>query len=133
MKSQFAQLVLLLLGLNFLLVGATGLADPVKLMDPVQLEIAGVSGLSEIRAAYGGTHLALGLLFIAGLVSSRWRRTALLVAALFTGGLVVGRVISLGIDGPPGPFVRRLFFLETLGAVTALLALRFQSSDTSPF
>ena len=51
------------------------------------------------------------------------RRPALWLVLAFMGGLAVGRAVSLLVDGPPGPFVLRLWIPEALagGVAGALL------------
>jgi hypothetical protein len=78
-------------------------------------------------------HFALGLLFLSGAFRRALRVPALLVVALFTGGLVLGRLLSLALDGMPNLFVAGLFALEALGcAVATVLYMRSQRAIPEP-
>jgi hypothetical protein len=97
--------LLLLAAASFLYVGISGLLSPVSLTEPIDLEMRGPSAVNEIRANYGGMHLAIGLLFLAGALVARARRPATILLAVFAAGLVFGRIVSIVVDGVPGLFV----------------------------
>lgn len=111
-------------GLVFIALGGYNLLFPVQGMLPFGLEINTVAALNEMRANYGGMHLVLGLFFLAGARRRQWTGTALLVIALFTGGLTIGRVLSLLVDGLPGAFIGGLLILESVACVIAWLLWR---------
>lgn len=119
-------LVLTLSGLSILGTGIVGLTDPQALFTPLGVDLIGASAHNEMRAAYGGMHIGVGGLLLAGAGRASMRTTALLVAAVFLGGLAVGRFVSLLLDGAPSPFVYQLWIPEAIGAVAsgALLSLR---------
>jgi hypothetical protein len=121
---RFDQLFLGVVGVVFLGLGAFNLFSPVAGMAGFEMQIASVSALNEIRANYGGMHFALGLLFLSGAFLRALKVTALLVVALFTGGLVLGRLLSLALDGMPNLFVSGLFALEALGCSVAIVLYR---------
>jgi len=121
-QERFAQIVLLLTGIVFLLVGGTGLRTPEKIMGPLGVTLDGRPALNEVRANYGAAHLGLGIWFICGGLIPRYRLGAIATVTAFVGGLVLGRLISLAVDGPPGPFVAMLFAVEFVGALAGLAA-----------
>jgi hypothetical protein len=121
---HFDRTFLALVGAIFLGLGAFNLFFPVGGMAGFEIKIATVSALNEIRANYGGMHLAMGLLFISGAFVGKLRVPALLVVALFTGGLVLGRSLSLVLDGLPNSFLWALFALETLGCVVGSVLVK---------
>ncbi len=124
MHRRLEIITLGLAGLAILATGVTGLVDPQALFTPLELQIAGVSAMNEIRAAYGGMHLGIGLLLLAGAWRPEFRRTALWVGLAFMGGLTVGRGVSLVVDGTPSAFVFQLWIPET-GAAVAIATLLF--------
>lgn len=59
-----------------------------------------------------------------GAFAAKLREAALVTLAIFTSGLVFGRVVSVAVDGTPGTFVWLLLAGELIIAVTAWLLLR---------
>lgn len=130
---RFDQLFLGVVGTVFLGLGTANLFFPAAGMAGFEMQITTVSALNEIRANYGGMHIALGLLFLSGAFLGVLRVTTLLVIALFTAGLVLGRLLSLALDGVPNHFVLGLFALEALGCVVAIvLYMRASRTTTRP-
>lgn len=115
---------LLLCGLAFLLIGAHTFADPLAAMAPVELNVGTVSALNELRANYGGLQIGMGLLLLAGLWRTALTGPALLAQALLVGGLAVGRLVSLALDGQPNDLVLGLLALESVVALVSLTLLR---------
>ena len=100
MRRTLEIVTLGLSGLAILATGITGLVDPQTLLTPLGLQVEGVSAHNEIRAAYGGMHIGIGMLLLAGAVRPAFRRSALWVGLTFMGGLTIGRFVSLAVDGP---------------------------------
>ena len=116
-------LLLALSALALLSVGWVGLSAPQELMTPLDISLEGPSAKSEIRAAYGGMHLAIALLLLYTAARVELRRTGLWLVLFFMGGLTVGRFVSLVADGVPNAFVLRLLLAEGLGTVLAAVLL----------
>jgi len=116
-------LLLALCGLALVAVGWVGLTAPASLMTPLGIEREGASAHNEMRAAYGGMHLALGTFLLVAAVRRPLRRPALWVTLCFMGGLTLGRAVSFAIDGTPDPFVLRLLVPEALAAAAAAALL----------
>jgi hypothetical protein len=101
-------------------------ASPVSFGGRLGLTVAGVDGLNEVRAQYGGFFLAvavLGGLSLAGVVT---RKVALTVNVVVFGGLIAGRLVSLALDtgvSGYGETIRALFFIDSMGFATAATAL----------
>ena len=99
--TRLTQLFLLLSGIGFMLIGVNTFRDPVAAMAGVELGVPSISALNEIRASYGGLQIGIGLLLISAALMTWLTRPALLALSLVTGGLVVGRLMSMMIDGMP--------------------------------
>lgn len=117
--QHFVRFFLTVVGLIFLGLGSFNLFFPVAGMAVFEIQITTVSALNEMRANYGGMYFAMGLLFVSGVFVGSLRVPALLVVALFTGGLVLGRLLSLVLDGSPNLVLWGLFALEAVGCVVA--------------
>lgn len=117
-------LLLALSGLSLIGVGWVGISAPQDLMAPLGIPLAAPSAHSEIRAAYGGMHFAVGLLLLYAAARADRRRAGLRLTLCFMGGLTVGRLVSLAADGVPNAFVVRLLLAEALAAVLAGVLLR---------
>ena len=115
------KIFLVLVGLIFVGLGIYNLVQPVDAVAIFEIVLIKVSSINEIRANYGGMHLLIGLFFIYGALSLRFQDAALLVVALFTGGLVLGRLISLVLDGSPNETIWVLLIVEAVGFLAAAL------------
>lgn len=114
-----AKILLLLSGLVFAGVGFISLVSPQTGVDPLGLQLVTINSLNEIRANYGGMHLLLGLFMLGAAVRDIWQRQALLIIALFTGGLVLGRVTSIVVDGTPDAMIWSFLLIEAVGCLWA--------------
>ncbi|MCI5083624.1 MAG: DUF4345 domain-containing protein [Saprospiraceae bacterium] len=121
MKVQnWIKIFLLIMAIPTLLVGLTALFDPQAIMDNVDQTLDTISARSSTRAIYGGMHLCFGLFFVYGAFKAQ--REALLILALYGVGFVIGRLVSLPMDGRPNAFISRFIWIE---AITALLSVYF--------
>lgn len=131
MKSTVGAATLLVLAGAFLGVGWIGLTDPAALLGPVGIELPSVhsavaaraTAMNEARATYGGMHFALGLFFFGGVFLRRVRGIALTVAFVYLTGLLVGRGVSVRLDGSPEPIAWALGAVELVGWLLVLSAL----------
>ncbi len=94
------RIVLTLTGLSFLAIAVGSLIAPVKMAEPLGYRLDSINALNEFRAIYVGLWLVhAGLCFWA---SRRIRERVLGdIAGLLVAGQVVGRLISIAIDGLP--------------------------------
>jgi hypothetical protein len=118
--TRLTQLFLLLSGLGFILIGVNTFRDPVAAMAGVELGVQSINALNEVRANYGGMQMGVGLLLISAALMTWLTRPALLALSLVTGGLVVGRLMSVMIDGMPNSTVQALLGLEFFTTVIAI-------------
>jgi hypothetical protein len=111
------RIYLILLGLATLNVAFQAIFDPQAIMDNVAVELGNVTARNSIRALYGGVNLFFGLFWL--YAAFRQQREGLLLAWLYTGGFVAGRLLSLVFDGMPGAFAMQWLVVETVFAVLA--------------
>jgi hypothetical protein len=124
--DRIVPVALALSGLAMLYVGWTGLTAPANLMEPLGIPLAGPSAHNEIRAAYGGMHVGIGIFLLATALRPALRGVGLWANLCIMGGLVAGRVASLVVDGAPGGFVFGLLAAESVATLASagLLAAR---------
>jgi hypothetical protein len=117
LRERLNQMALAVVAVVFGWVGLSGLLAPATITGPVELVAPSASAINEIRANYGGMHLALSALFVMGAVSAAFRWAATVALTLFTAGLVGGRLLSIVVDGMPNAFVVQLLITEVIAAV----------------
>jgi len=115
-----------LVGVIFAVVGVIALFVPHVLFDPIGVSVTTASGLAEIRAAYGSFFLCSAGLFWMGSMRAELRRTSLTWACMVLTGFVVGRLISLAIDGMPNGVAMASMGAEIIGAIVAGVLLHFR-------
>ncbi len=131
MKTNLLATVLLLGNLAiFAAYGVGFLIAPQALASQLDITLGSASALADFRAMYGGLCLAVGAFFVLGLRFATWRRQAVVLATLGAGGLAVGRLTSIAIDGLPGPLV--LAFLASELAALALGGFILMQGAESP-
>ena len=123
LRERMNQAALGMAALVFAWVGLNGLFAPNAIAGPVELVAPSASANNEIRANYGGMHLAMSALFAAGAVSLGFRWAATVVLMLFSGGLVAGRLVSVAVDGVPNGFVIQLLITEATAAAAGAALL----------
>ena len=116
-REILIKVFLLLVAIPTLMVGLQGLTNPQAIMDNVDVILGNNSGKSSTRAIYGGMHLMFGGFFVYG--AFKMQREALMVVALYTIGFVMGRVVSLVLDGSPNAFISTWIYVEAGIAVIA--------------
>ena len=79
---------------------------------------------AHILRAVTGLYLGLGLFWLFAAFNDRHRNTAVLTTAIFAGGLVSGRLISLLADGRPSPILLVYIALEFLLIPVAVWVFR---------
>lgn len=120
MQTQhwIARIFLLLIGLATLNIAVQALIDPQTVMTMVDVQLGNVTARNSIRAFYGAVNLFFALFWL--YAAFRAQRTGLLLAALYTGGFVFGRLLSMALDGMPGAFALQWLVVEGVCAVVAV-------------
>ena len=121
-RSGARQVVLGLTALVFLGIAAGSLVAPHAMAHGLGYRLDSIDALSEFRAIYVGLWLATALLM---LVAARRAELTILgdLAGLLVLGQVLGRLVSLVLDGMPSARIWAPFVLEAIGGL-AILALR---------
>ena len=82
----------------FILFGVTGLFAPQLIDAQLNLMPVAIAGTSETRGLYGGGFAGFGVVIMCGLRCSQLASGLLLAMCIIMGGVVVGRLVSIGID-----------------------------------
>jgi hypothetical protein len=126
---DYKKLFLIGAGLLFVAVGLSNLFDPRAAMASIELKAMAVSTLNEVRANYGGMHSFLGIFFIYSAFTPRLQSAALVFVTIFSSGLVLGRIVSLAVDGAPNAAILVFLAIEVFGAIAGLVLLRRSSHE----
>jgi len=103
-------------GLLFLLVGLRALFDPLGAVAvPYSLQADHVDARNYLRAGAGGMTVTAGAVMLAAPFVAPLGLPALLLAVVILGGLVAGRLVSLVLDGVPGPTPLLAGLVELVG------------------
>ncbi len=120
---------LFITGLIFTGVGVYALIDPVTaLAAPVGLQLEGISAYNQLRASAGAVPLVAGLFMMSSVRKETRVVPALWLVTLILGGLILGRILSLLIDGMPGSTNFVMLGAESFGFVQALYWLRQETT-----
>jgi len=93
-----SQLVYVAAAITFTL-GLLGLVNPLFTARMLGLEVVAMVGLSQVRATFGAMHLALTALIMRGTMQRAGAVYYLRSSALLVGAVLVGRLLSIFIDG----------------------------------
>ncbi|TQV84665.1 DUF4345 domain-containing protein [Exilibacterium tricleocarpae] len=93
--------LLAITGAASILFGLFSLTLPGNLAATLQLQPLAPPAFIELRAAYGGMFLGLGLFYLCAAYRAHYQLPALWSAAALIGGLAAGRVIGFIADGSP--------------------------------
>ena len=112
----------LFLGLNAAMIGLIGLAylyDPNLLLGRYGLKTGGAGLDNMLRSTYGGVFVGVAAIFLLGALHDTRRRDALALAAIFMGGLALGRLMSIASLGAPPASLMPLLYYEIAAAIIA--------------
>ena len=127
MGAYFASGVLAMLSAFALLTSYSAFRTPKLFAERLGFDLAGADGLNEVRAQYGGFYLVVGIVGALALVGRLPLSSGLLLMTVIFGGLVLGRFVSLVLDGGWSKYrrdmIRALFLIDSLGVVVSGTAL----------
>jgi hypothetical protein len=110
-----------LVGLAFLNVAIQAFINPQAVMDFVEVALNNISAKNSIRAYYGGVNLAIALFLIYG--AFKMQKEALIIASLYSGGFVIGRIYSIMAEGMPSKFILTWLCIEGVLTIVSLWLL----------
>jgi hypothetical protein len=84
------------------------------------------TGLTELRAMYGGLQAAIGLLALVALLRAGLQHTALTALAFLAGGLFTARLCGAFVDGGLSGYTIGALLLESTLTVLSVRLLRQQ-------
>lgn len=102
---------------------AGSLVAPQAFAAQLDITLGSASAIADFRAVYGGLSLGVGVLFALSLREVSLRPTAVLLATLTAGGLMLGRLITMVTDGMPGPLVLVFLGSEVIAVAVGLVLL----------
>lgn len=126
MRRSFSTAVLALFALFFLLTTWQSGTSPARFAQQLGLAIVNPGGANEIRAQYGGCFLFAAITCFAALGGWASRRSAFVVATVIFGGLFMGRMVSLWVNGGLsgyGGMIRTLYVIDAIGFALAVAAM----------
>ena len=126
MTVIFPCAALVIFALFFLYTGIVSFLQPTGFARSLSLEAIGRSGSVEIRAQYGGFFFAAALSQASPLLGLISVSTALIVALVIFGGLIVGRIGGLFFRAEGQkitPMIRNLFWIDAAGTLIAAAGL----------
>ncbi len=113
--------------LNSIVIGLIGVAylyDPNLLLANYGLSADGAGMDNMLRSSYGGLFVAMAGIFALGSFSKVRMNDALVLLALFMGGLAFGRIASLVMAGLPDPSIFTLLGYEAIVCLIAFILVR---------
>lgn len=123
-----------LIALLFVAMTTSGLAimfKPEAMLAHLAIAPDSVAGFSNLRALLGGAHLTFGALF--GFAAWSARRDVLWVPTGYMGAVLLGRLVSFGVDGAhPFSYSATAFIGVLLAVAFAALALLRRSEANTP-
>jgi hypothetical protein len=124
LTMKLARLLLYLFAIAFLALGARFLVDPRALTLDTGITLPTAIAVQEVRGVYGGFFLGTGLFLLLCARREGWLHHGLAALACIMGGLVLGRVTGLVLDGPANALLYFLLGSEIAGFLLSLYLMR---------
>jgi hypothetical protein len=121
---KLASLLLSIFAIAFLALGAHFLVVPTVLTLETEIALPTAVAVQEVRGVYGGFFLGTGLYLLLCARRQGWLHQGLAALASIMGGLVLGRVTGLVLDGPANALLYFLLGSEIAGLLLSLHLLR---------
>lgn len=124
MRKRYPEVVLWGCALVFVVTGIVFTLVPRAMFADVGLDVADGSPITELRAVYGGVHLAIGVfLVVCATRGAAARELGLLLSFLTFSALAGYRAIGMVVDGQQVALMSTLLVMESAGVVFALSGL----------
>ena len=82
--------------------------------------------VAHILRAVMGLYLALGIFWLYAAFNDNYRNIAVLTTAIFSGGLVSGRIVSLFTEGLPAPLLTFYVIVELMLTPVAIWVFKLE-------
>jgi hypothetical protein len=131
MAHKFGTAVLILAVFFSVLTTLSAGLTPVQFAQRLGLKVMDAGGVNEVRAQYAFFFLAIAIVCVAAFFGALSRESAFVVLATVFGGLIAGRLVSLGINGGfagYGPTIVALYAIDALGFVLSVTAFALNAS-----
>jgi hypothetical protein len=128
MGHKFGTAVLVVAVLFCLLTTLSSAANPEAFARGLGLSISNAGGINEIRAQYAAFFLAVAIVCGLSLAAVLPRQMSFVLLSAIFGGLIFGRLVSLGLNGGFGGYsatIRSLYAIDAVGLALALTALLY--------
>jgi len=122
MKNTFINIVILLSMLLGAMVVFRGLSDPANFLADFGMIADNASARNEMRASYAGIQMVAIIFLLLALLNKVPKSLALGISFAHIGGVLLGRIISLMVEGP-GVFSEYIPLLKTLYGVDTVVTL----------
>jgi len=122
--------LLLIVPLGLSIIGCGYLLNPLFYPNVFGFYFDNINGMHVYRA-FGALYLSMSCYWLLSLKNKSWRKGAILSIAFLMAGLLVGRFISLIVEGIPHSLLILFIGLEILCLVQALVVLKYKYSNTN--
>lgn len=126
MRYFFGTFFLAIVTLFFLLTVWRSATAPKEFAEQLGLSLANAGGYNEVRSQYAGFFLAIAIFCGAALAGVVSRHAAFSVLAIVFGGLIGGRLVSLGLNRGVGGYsstILALYAIDASGFALAIIAI----------
>jgi Domain of unknown function (DUF4345) len=126
---KFKNLHLAMASIIIVVVGLAYGINPTKIMSSLfNFKVESVD-LSHLLRAIMGLYLALGVYWLVGIFKPEFWRGATITCTIFMGGLALGRILSLIIDGIPSITFSIGMILEIVFMIWGIFNLKKETYD----
>lgn len=126
---MFAKIVLILGAVMSAYIGVNALGSPGTVLTDFGVVVPGADGRNEIRGQYGGFFIVLAIVMALSVIGKLPERFGLGVFLMTVGGVLLGRIASLILEGPSifssySTNIQALHAVDTILVILTILALR---------
>lgn len=114
-----ARIYLWICAILFVGLGVALMFWPAEILKGVEVSFVTPTAFADIRADYGGCIFGLGLFLVYCSTRQQLVRLGLFCTGMTFSGYLLGRLISLGIDGMPKQIIFVLIIFELVAALIA--------------
>lgn len=120
---QLSKTVLLIAGFIYAVLGFSFLFSPIRMGETILLSVSSAAAATELRAIYGGLELGFGVFLLYCGSHAGTLLSGLVAMTMVTGGILLGRVTGIFLDGSPAKVTLVSMIVELFGTVAGILVL----------